>query len=199
MPTLSKWVNGTSKGQEVTQNQMDDVVDMCRSLFRANRHLKKATFYEHLLELDKYDGLRLATAHMSIGSGDTHRHMAGGDILRMMNNVVKFQNIQRESSKVHVLTISLDDFIRNATDRTVEFLDFVFGSNNNDITKEEQRAAALKQEERYERKKGNKHVTQTNPEDGKSKDELRSMLKLDKHLGPILNLTEVLVNDALSG
>mmetsp|Transcript_5715 Transcript_5715/g.14275 ORF Transcript_5715/g.14275 Transcript_5715/m.14275 type:complete len:534 (+) Transcript_5715:207-1808(+) len=202
VPTLASWTNSTTnKAPKIMQTQMDDIVAMCKSLYQNDAKMEKATFYEHLLKLKRNDGLRLATAQMTIASGDANNHLAGGDLLRMANNIVKFRTLQQSSqSKVHLLTLSMDDFIKNTTDGTLKFLDFVFGENNEAITDELRRKAALKQELKYEtQKQKGKHVTQ---EDSKKsnriKKSLRDMLKMDKHFGPILNLTEILVNEALS-
>jgi len=200
-PTLASWTHGTSKAPGETQEQMgdsaDQIVDMCQSLYQKKRSLRNATFYEHLLKLGKWNGLRLATAQMTIASGEANKRLAGGDILRMANNVVKFQNLQQSpQSNIHVLTVSMDDFIKNTKEGTMKFLDFVFGENNNVITKEMRSEAAQAQEESYNKKSKSTHVTQNEGKKSK-KEALRGMLKMDKHLSHLLNLTEVLVNEAL--
>ena len=204
IPTLASWAKRESKAPDVTEEQLNEmtkgIVDMCNSLYQHRRRLKNDTFYEHLLKLRKSDGLRLATAQMTIASGEANRHLAGGDILRMSNNLVKFQDLQQHpQSNVHLLTVSMDDFIKNTKESTKEFLDFVFGENKNVITEEMRWEAAEKQEAKYQKKKKtSQHVTQTNLEDKKKKEALRQMLKMDEDLGPILNLTEILVNEALA-
>ncbi|KAL7533837.1 hypothetical protein ACHAXR_005480 [Thalassiosira sp. AJA248-18] len=200
VPTLASWVNRTAKGNEVTQQQMDGIADMCKSLYQNKSSLKQSTFYEHLLKLDKTDGLRLATAQMTVASGEANRHMAGGDILRMANNLVKFENLrQTPKSNIHLLTVSMDEFIKDTANSTMQFLDFIFGDRKDSIPRKKRLKAAKAQEEKYDRKKKiSKHVTQTNSEGKKNKEELRQMLMIDEDLGAILNLTDILVNEALS-
>ncbi|KAL7541507.1 hypothetical protein ACHAWF_006952 [Thalassiosira exigua] len=199
MPTLASWANATSGAPDVTQRQMDDIVELCRSLYRSKGPLEQATFYQHLTNLSKSDGLRLATAQMTVASGWGNGHLAGGDVLRMANNVILFEKLKNApGSNVQLMTVALGDFIGDAANSTMRFLDFVFGSDRDAIGEERLRKGALRQEEKYDRKGDGKHVTQTNPEDKKDKKALRHMLKMDERLGPILNLTEILVNKALA-
>ena len=201
IPTLSSWADQTtSAAPDVTQEQMDDIVDMCQSLYQNDSKMRDATFYEHLMQLTKKDGVRLATAQMTIASGDGNKHYAGGDLLRMANNMVKFQKLQQSHpSNIQLLTLSMDDFIHDTAAGTLQFLNFVFGQDNEAMPQELRQLAALKQAAKYERKKKGSHVTQ---EDSKAKDRLKKILRntlmKDRHLGPILNLTEVLVNEVLA-
>ncbi|KAL9179603.1 hypothetical protein ACHAXT_008893 [Thalassiosira profunda] len=195
VPTLARWANDTAGATAVTQQQMDGIVSMCQSIYQSGRKLNNATFYEHLRELSKEDGLRLATAQMTVASGVANKHLAGGDLLRMANNVAQFEKLQKDPN-VHLLTVSMDDFIRNTTKGTLQFLDFVFGPDNPVITDQMQLEAAVWQTDKYEQKKQHSHhVTQNAKTD---KEALREMLRTDEHLGPVLNLTEMLVNEALS-
>lgn len=185
---------------ESMQHVMDGIVAMCRELYQSKEPLKEASFYEHLRELDQYDGLRLATAQMTVSSGLANRHLAGGDILRMANNLIKFKHLRDASTpnnRIELLTVSMDDFIKNTADNTHKFLNFVFGEDDSIIPNEVRRKAAQKQEYKYERKKGRAHVTQTNPEDKTKKEALREMMKGDLQLSSILNQTDILVNEAL--
>ena len=184
----------------MTEKQMNDIVKMCKSIYQKKKSLKDATFYEHLMKLDQSDGLRLATAQMTVASGEANKHLAGGDILRMANNIVRFQALQEiHKSNVHVLTVSMDDFIKDMETNTLKFLDFVFGDRNDSIPREIRLAEAKLEGEKYERKKNKSHhITQSNNNRKVAKGELKEMLKMDKHLGPVLNLTETLVNEALA-
>lgn len=75
LPTLQRRTS-------ITQNQLDNVVKMCQSLYQSKASMKNATFYEHLLKLKPLDGLRLATAHMIIASSASNKfHLAGGKSL----------------------------------------------------------------------------------------------------------------------
>lgn len=188
------------KGKRVTEKQMNDIVKMCKSIYQKKKSLKDATFYEHLMKLDQSDGLRLATAQMTVASGEANKHLAGGDILRMANNIVRFQALQEtHKSNVHVLTVSMDEFIKDMETNTLKFLDFVFGDRNDSIPREIRLAEAKLEGEKYERKKiKSHHITQSNNSRKVAKGELKEMLKMDKHLGPVLNLTETIVNEALA-
>ena len=199
MPTLSTWQNSrTLAVPEVTQTDLEDIVDVCLSLWRKREDLTNATFYEHLLKLDKEDALRLATAQMTVASGAANKHYAGGDILRMANNIIRFQNIQASSSNVQVMSLGMGDFITDTKEATLKFLNFIFGDDEK-ITYEMRLQAATDRAKAYEKQsKHSHHITSSNSKVAESKEVLRQMLKSDKHLGSILNLTEVLVNEALS-
>ena len=171
---------------------------MCEELFQSDSN---STFYEHLLELDKYDGLRLATAQMVAASGMSNGYWAGGDVLRMANNLIRFKRLQEVSTpnnKIEVYTVTMGDFIKNMANGTYDFLNFILGADDITIPKQTLWEAALKQEERYAKKKDRKHVTQTNEEDQRVKKELQERLRADPDLSFILNMTEDLVNEALS-
>ena len=207
LPTLAL-SSMTTTTPETTQQHFDDIVKMCRSLFQSQRPMKKTSFFHHLLKLKTWDGLRLATAQMIVASGMANRFRAGGDILRMANNVIKFKQLQQSLSvpssteeegrahpnNIQVLTMSMDDFIADTAQNTMKFLDFVFGDDDV-ISKKKRWEASRQQQERYSKKKGRQHVTQTNSKN--NKEVLRVKLKMDPYLGPILNLTEALVNEAL--
>ena len=210
IPTLSSWqqaksnitssLSAASASTDVlTEKDMNNIVDMCKSLYQQNgTSLENATFYEHLLNLDKYDALRLATAQMTVASSQANKYLAGGDILRMANNIVRFQNIQKSpKSNVQVMTVAMGDFITDTANATMKVLDFVFDDDKK-ITHEMRVIAAELRAKKYVQKSKSDHVTQGNAEVVESKEELRHMLKNDELLGPVLNLTETLVNEALA-
>lgn len=173
---------------------------MCKSLFQATPETKNLTFYEHLLELDSWDGLRLATAQMIAASGNANKHLAGGDVLRMANNIIRFQELQNYNvTDVEVLTLSTDDFIKSPANSTMRFLDFVFGANNTVYTAEKKWEAALSHEKGYNKtKKNSHHVTQsTTQKEKKSKEKLKELLQNDEVLAPILKKTQSIVDNAL--
>lgn len=193
VPALSKELN---QPESYVTKRLDSIGTMCEELFENG-----TTFYEHLLELDKYDGLRLATAQMVAASGMSNGYWAGGDVLRMANNLIRFKRLQQAStpkSKIEVLTVTMGDFIKNMTNGTYDFLNFILGEDDTTIPKEKLWEAALQQEEKYAKKKGRAHVTQTNEEDQRVKDELKERLRSDPDLSYILNVTEDLVNEALA-
>ena len=212
IPTLSLWqqqaksnitssVSASPASTDVlTEEDMNNIVDMCKSLYQQNgTSLENATFYEHLLNLDKYDALRLATAQMTVASSQANKYLAGGDILRMANNIVRFQNIQKSpKSNVQVMTVAMGDFITDTANATMGVLNFVFGNDKNITHEMRLNAAELRARKYVKKAKTGKHVTQGNAEVVESKEDLRHMLKNDELLGPILNLTETLVNEALA-
>mmetsp|Transcript_6065 Transcript_6065/g.9409 ORF Transcript_6065/g.9409 Transcript_6065/m.9409 type:complete len:191 (+) Transcript_6065:80-652(+) len=160
-----------------------------------------------VLELDSGDGLRLATAQMIAVSGVANKHLAGGDVARMANNIVKLKELQAYAhSEVEVLALSTKDFIKNAANSTMRFLDFIFGANNTTISREKRWEASKTQQETFDtqtkrgtRKKGASHITQsTTRKEKKTKETLKELLHNDQDLFPILQLTESLENEALA-
>ena len=116
----------------------------------------------------------------------------------MANNIVRFQNIQKSpKSNVQVMTVAMGDFITDTANATMKVLDFVFDDDKK-ITHEMRVNAAELCAKKYVQKSKSDHVTQGNAEVVESKEELRHMLKNDELLGPVLNLTETLVNEALA-
>ena len=82
----------------------------------------------------------MATAQMIAASGVANKHLAGGDVARMANNIVKLKELQAYAhSEVEVLTLSTEDFIKNAANSTMRFLDFIFGANNTTISREKRK------------------------------------------------------------
>ncbi|KAL7525342.1 hypothetical protein ACHAXR_000962, partial [Thalassiosira sp. AJA248-18] len=186
---------------KITQKHFDAVVGMCKTLFQSDATMKNATFYEHLLKLNHWDGLRLATAQMVIASSSANKHLAGGDILRLANNLIKFENIRTSPSipleqrkELHLLTLSMDDYIDSPKTTTMNFLNFVLGSNDTIVSSSLRSKMAEDMANSGKKKKGNSHVTQGKHED---KEELRQLLQEDSVLGPILSEVEILVQDAL--
>ena len=115
---------------------------MCQSLYQSTASMENATFYEHLLKLNHWDGLRLATAQMIISSSFANEYLAGGDILRMANNLIKFENLltspsipHEERDNLHLLTISMDDYITSPKNTTMKFLDFMLGCDDTIVSR----------------------------------------------------------------
>ncbi|KAL3763699.1 hypothetical protein ACHAWU_008021 [Discostella pseudostelligera] len=202
----------------ITSEQLDAIVAMCHSLYQSNStstssttmsgevNLISATFYEHLLKLNRFDGLRLATAQMVISSSAANGHLAGGDILRMGQNILQFENLlmllsssstalipskMTKRRKFHLLTLSMDDYtgIKNTT---IRFLDFVFGDHG--VPRELRVKGAEDFESSSNRSKKGQHVTLGKHGD---REELIQSLRDDSVLGPVLSEIEVLVEDAL--
>ena len=217
-----------SSRTNITSDQLDAIVAMCRSLYQSNStssssvsgsNLENATFYEHLMNLNRMDGLRLATAQMVISSSAANGHLAGGDILRMGQNILKFENLRTllspsstvlppnevmmtNRSKFHLLTFSMEDYTANIRNATLQFLDFVLGVddyNNNTasmiaVSKRLRVKAAEDIEQRSVRSKKGNHFTLGKHSD---REELIQSLRDDSMLGPVLNEIEILVEDAL--
>lgn len=175
---------------------------MCNSLYRSkDSSLRNATFYEHLLKLDRFDGLRLATAQMIISSSVANDYLAGGDILRMAANIVQFRSLQTSPSippqqreGLHLLTISMDDYITQQSQVLEKFIDFVFLANYTVVNKSMRRNAVMKTVQPDRSSQNSTHVTQGKHED---REELRRALRGDAVLWPILGEVEKLVNEAL--
>ncbi len=204
LPALTMDIDG-APATEITHNQLESVTSLCRSLFRSTLELRNLTFYEHLMTLDKWDGLRLATAQMIVASSKANHYRAGGDILRMANNLIRFKLLQSSSTdsipkekreKVLLLTMSMGEYMSNTKEYMINFHEFIFGRGNVTVSREQIVNAAQKRVSNVEKTKakGTQHVTSGKHDD---KDELKARLRHDPILGPILNETEVLVNDAL--
>ena len=187
IPALTSWARNRTDIPKVTQTDLDNIVDVCLSLWRKRDDLRNATFYEHLLKLDKTHALRLATAQMTIASSAANKYLAGGDLLRMANNIIKFENMQTSSSNIQVLSMPMGDFITDTKNATMKFIDFVFGDDKK-ITHEMRLNLAEQRAEKYKNKKAsNSHVMSNNASLTESKEGLRQMLQNDKHLGPTTN------------
>ena len=207
-----------SSKTKITSEQLDAIVAMCHSLYQSNStstssstmsdevNLTSATFYEHLLKLNRFDGLRLATAQMVISSSAANGHLAGGDILRMGQNILQFENLRMllslsstaltpskitKKEKFHMLTLSMDDYtdIKNIT---IQFLDFVFGDHG--VPRELRVKGAEDFGSNNNRSKKGQHVTLGKHDD---REELIQSLRDDSVLGPVLSEIEVLVEEAL--
>jgi len=216
--------------QETMQKNLADIASLCRSLYRSDPSLLNKTFYEHLLHHDKWNGLRLSSAQMIAASSVANGHKAGGDVLRMANNIVRFERLKEQSKKaerrrsggggggkeegdVRVLTVSMDDFIKNATTNIMKFMDFVFDSGDGGIDYDSQEEddyysnpiiprnvlweAAKYQDEYYATKHKKSHHITAQSKSSEKKDEWKALLRNSPELGPILSQTEVLVSKAL--
>ncbi|KAL7534621.1 hypothetical protein ACHAXR_005998 [Thalassiosira sp. AJA248-18] len=185
LPTISQRTN-------TTQSQFDNVVSLCQSLY----YQHNSTFFEHLRFLNEYDGLRLATTQMIISSSASNNHLAGGDILRMSNNIVKVERIQalqsipeKQRENVQLLAISMDDYMSNIRQTTMDLLNYIFGANEIVVSSELRISIAISQEKMASL--GFHHATQGKHD---NRDKLKEMLRHDPVLGSILNETERLVS-----
>mmetsp|Transcript_1588 Transcript_1588/g.3372 ORF Transcript_1588/g.3372 Transcript_1588/m.3372 type:complete len:600 (+) Transcript_1588:13-1812(+) len=143
--------NSSSSSYNNTLRQtLSDITSLCHTLYRSDPATRNKTFYEHLRHhLDEWDGLRLSTAQMIAASSAANGHLAGGDVLRMANNVVRLEGLRAREERwrrraddsgsddnygdLQLLTISMDDFIENVAENTMKFMDFVFDSGDGGI------------------------------------------------------------------
>mmetsp|Transcript_24826 Transcript_24826/g.49474 ORF Transcript_24826/g.49474 Transcript_24826/m.49474 type:complete len:518 (-) Transcript_24826:75-1628(-) len=204
MPTLTMEIDG-APATKITRYQLESVTSMCRSIFRSSPEMSNLTFYEHLMTLNKWDGLRLATAQMIVASSKANNHLAGGDVLRMANNLIRFKRLRSPSTdsipkekreKLLLLTMSMDEYIQDTKDFVIDFHEFIFGRGNVTVSREQIVKAAEERALNAEKVKvrDKQHVTSGKHDD---KYELKARLRQDPILGPILNETELLVHEAL--
>ncbi|KAL3806242.1 hypothetical protein ACHAXA_008226 [Cyclostephanos tholiformis] len=198
LPTIKTRTN-------ITREHLDALVVTCQSLFRSKASLKNATYYQHLTELDRKDGLRLATAQMVISSSSANNYLAGGDILRMAQNIIKFENLmssnaipRNQRSKFRVLSLSMEEQISSPQNSTLRFVDFIFGvGGSSNVVPRNLRVKAAAEFERKNRRGTAKspHVTQGRHGD---REVLHRFLRDDDVFGPVLSEIEKLVERALS-
>ena len=211
-----------SSKTKITSSQLDAIVALCHSLYQSNStsssvsdiNLENATFYEHIMHLNRLDGLRLATAQMVISSSVANNYAAGGDILRMGQNILQFENLRTllsstsgplstipmiERSSFHLLTLSMEDYLASEKNITLKFLNFVLGDDGHNNTavlvpKYLRVKAADEFESSNTSSKNGPHTTQGKHDD---REELIQSLREDSALGPVLSEIEVLVDRAL--
>jgi len=188
LPTLSQRTN-------ITQSHFDNVVSLCESLYNQ----PNSTFYEHLRLLSPWDGLRLATSQMIISSSASNNHLAGGDILRMTNNIIQFERLQalqsiptdQRGDNIQLMAINMDDYMLNIKRTTMDLLNYIFGADESVVSLELRTSIAISQE----KEKNPHHSTQGKYD---NRDKLKEMLRRDPILGLILSETERLVNGVQS-
>ena len=194
--SLSDYVLPTlSQRTYITQSHFDNVVSLCESLYSQHN----STFYEHLRLLSPWDGLRLATSQMIISSSASNNHLAGGDILRMANNIIQFERLQalqsipagQRGDNVQLMAINMDDYMLNIRRTTLDLLDYVFGTDESVVSSGLRTSIAISQEV----EKNPHHSTQGKYD---NREKLKEMLRHDPILGLILNETERLVNGVQS-
>ena len=188
---------------KITESQLDAVLHMCQSLFQRKHGLHNATFREHLVQLNPWDGLRLATAQMLISSSRDTGYLAGGDILRMANNIIKFRDLQTsplipitQRDNTHVLTFAMEQYLECRENVTTNLFNFVLSNDiivSQALKIDASRDWANKQAKPLRNSGG--HVTQGKHQD---REQLRQALREDLVLGPILREVEILVNKALN-
>jgi hypothetical protein len=186
----------------MNREKLNDVESLCHSLFQNpnNLDLLHASFYDHLLKLPRFDGLRLSTSRQIIGSGGVVSS-SGGDILRMTNNALKLRQLvdydsgnstQSDSaigmrSDVQVMTTYMSQWVLDPYGTTLAVVDFVFGD---DMPSYRKHMIAKGYRDKYETKSSNpdeQHVTSNKDFVRDQKKELMDLLKSDPVLSPLLN------------
>ena len=177
----------------------ETILDYCHSLFRTRHGLETADYYDHLRTLDRMEGLVLATAHLMRGRL--------GDITRMANNIVKFQQLQQleiqakiaqhnlgAEKRIQVLTLAMDRFIQQPKETAKKFLDFILTDKS--MTEVKERIAA-QYENDYMSKvdKGDSNHIASKRNDSFM---LEASLREHEFFGRILAKVERVVGDALA-
>ena len=212
LPSLSKRsyqsLNINYDSRLILPSEFDAIANDCISLYQKRIGLEHANQFEHLMNLDPPDGLRLSTAELTIQG-----HENGGDLLRMANNILKLKQAEKivqnswmvNNREFQVYTLSLDDFITQPGKSALDFLNFVFDDNHHHqagygddavVTLRQKEAAAIKYEQTYlAKKEGSRHIT-----DGKAsnKEQLKEYLRRDPVFGPPIQKIETLVETALA-
>ena len=208
LPSLSKKtyeaLNINYDSRLILRSEFEAISNDCISLYQKRKGLENANQFEHLMNLDAPDGLRLATAELTIQGYDN-----GGDMLRMSNNILKLKQAEKivqnswmgggHNKEFQVYTLSLDDFISQPKQSALEFLNFVFDDQNheaNDTMEQKKESAATKYEQGYlAKKEGSRHIT-----DGKTSntEQLKEYLRRDPVFGPPIQKIEMLVETALA-
>ena len=205
LPSLSKrsyeTLNINYDGRLVTRAEFEAIANDCESIYQTRKGLESANQFQHLMNLDAPEGLRLATAELTIQGHDN-----GGDMLRMSNNILKLKQAEKivqnswmggQNKEFQVYTLSLDDFISRPKESAMQFLNFVFDHDERDgVSVKRKEAAAAKYAQGYlDKKEGSRHIT-----DGKSsdKEQLKEYLRHDAVFGPPMKKIERLVETALA-
>jgi len=204
LPALSKRayqsLNINYDSRLILASEFEAIAQDCVSLYQTRKGLEDANQFDHLMNLDAPDGLRLATAELTIQGYDN-----GGDMLRMSNNILKLKQAEKvvqnswmggHHKEFQVYTLSLDDFISQPRQSALEFLNFVFDHNEDVVSLERREAAATRYEQAYlAKKEGSRHIT-----DGKASntEQLAEYLRHDPVFGPPMKKIEMLVETALA-
>ena len=117
--TNNEDINDNESGTKLlTSHQVDQLETLCHKLMHNNATgVPYKHFYQALMDLPPYDGLRLATIHILIGDV-----MSGGDLLRMTNNIVRlneWQKAQQQKRKQQEERLGVSDSISHTGSSTV--------------------------------------------------------------------------------
>mmetsp|Transcript_7691 Transcript_7691/g.17964 ORF Transcript_7691/g.17964 Transcript_7691/m.17964 type:complete len:435 (-) Transcript_7691:350-1654(-) len=186
-------------------DDFEKLFQICTSIFHGKGQ-PDWTFHTHLRQGTPLDALALATAQL-VGQA-----RSGGDLLRMANNIIKFREVERleehvrtsahlpsapRDRMIQVLTLSMDDFIREPKKSAERFLNFALEDSVADTVKF---GVAADYERQYREmvKQGGEHITHGHENDKIGNTEpLYQFLREDEVFGRILGNIENLVNDVI--
>lgn len=197
LPTLSPIMN---------EDDFRALDDRCNFLFQNPQRpeLKRERMFAHLQQLEPELGVQLSTLHMLT------QGVSGGDITRMVSNIIKFHDLKRLVSHtnalhhlpndnashnlIQVMSLSTDDFIVDPHGMALRVLDFCFGNN---VSEDSRRNIAFKYEQSYltlQEGGGDSHVTHKID----NTEMLKESLRKDELFGRILGNLENVVESALA-
>ncbi|KAL3785463.1 hypothetical protein HJC23_008273 [Cyclotella cryptica] len=182
--------------------------DRCNFLFRNPQRpeLKGEHMFAHLQQLEPKLGVQLSTLHMLT------QGVSGGDITRMVSNILKFSNLKRLVSHtnalhhiptnkpnhdlIQVMSLSTDDFIVDPHGMALRVLDFCFGNN---VSEDIRKKIAFKYEQSYmtlQEGGGDIHVTHKIDNTDILKDSLRKDELFGRILGNLENVVEMALEES---
>ena len=194
----------------LSKESFDDVVQLCNSLYQTKPNLENKRFERHLHQLDPIDGLKLSTAQMIIRGGGVML-MAGGDLLRMANNIIKLNQLEDFLAKnetshppLTVKSLSMDDFIINPLQFSSSYLNTLTGGDTAQFFQDKpikgrsvMKAIANRFARNYNETKNKENHTHVTTGKHRDRQKLIESLKSDEVLGPILDAIEKLVDGVL--
>lgn len=194
----------------LSRESFDKVVQLCNSLYQTQPNLVNEKFEGHLHQLDPVDGLKLSTAQMIIRGGGVML-MAGGDLLRMANNIIKLNQLKdflvhNDTSypPLNVVALSMDEFIADPFQFTSSYLNILTGGDTTQLFRNKpirgrmvMKSIAKRFARNYNETKSKANHTHVTTGKHGDRRELMESLKSDEVLGPILDAIEKLVDDVL--
>jgi len=200
MPTL-----GSYSANVMEDKDWDDILQLCYTLTQqqqqSDNNGEVVDYDTHLQTLSRMDGLALATAQLTIGKG--------GDITRMINNILKLQQLEqleRQTNLIHhnihvenriqVLTLAMDHFIHRPYDTSLRFLNFLLPDDDSYTTNVKELLATeyTKEFEQTLANRGDNSHISTRRSDSIM---LEGMLREHELFGKILTKFERVVGEAL--
>jgi len=176
----AKYLHSMRHTLGLDRSSIKKIIILCE---RLNKMMPNQTFYHRLRNLPLNDSIRLEAARFLISDGRD----AGGDILRLPNNILRLRE-----SNAEVLTVGMNQWYQNGT--IDDALQFLFG----DSIEEEARENILNHVKNLIAKplfKG--HLTKGRISQ-EEKEWLKSVLKNDTVLGPVLKRVSTIVSEEIS-